>query len=85
MYGIRPINRASAQDIEYLGTKRKFWFRLKNTRYLFKAEERGTGEDWAEKIVCELAALLGIPHAKYFLAKEVDGGLPRPWTSSPGM
>jgi hypothetical protein len=73
MYRIRPINRADAQDIEYLGTKRKFWLRLRKTRYLFKAEERGTGEDWAEKVVCELAAMLGIPHVKYQLAREQGG------------
>jgi len=73
MYRIRPLNRADAQDLEYLGTKRKFWFRLRNTRYLFKAEERGTGEDWAEKIVCELAGMLGIPHVKYQLAREEGG------------
>jgi hypothetical protein len=73
MYSIRQIDRQQAEDIEYLGTKRKFWFTMDGRRYLFKAEERGTGEDWAEKVVCELARLLGIPHVEYELAHEYDG------------
>ena len=48
---------------------------------LFKAEERGTGEDWAEKIVCELAAVLGIPHVHYELA--LDTATLRPGVVSP--
>ncbi len=73
MYSIRQIDRQQAEDIEYLGTKRKFWFTMEGQRYLFKAEERGTGEDWAEKVVCELAGLLGIPRVEYELAHEFDG------------
>lgn len=73
MFSIRQINRQQAEDIEYLGTKRKFWFTLDGVRYLFKAEERGTGEDWAEKIVCELARELGLPHVEYELAHEYEG------------
>lgn len=74
MYLIHQIDRQQAEDIEYLGTKRKFWFTLDGARYLFKAEERGTGEDWAEKIVCELARELGLPHVEYELAHEYEGG-----------
>jgi len=40
---------------------------------LFKAEERGTGEDWAEKVACQLCELLGLPHVHYELAEEYDG------------
>ncbi|MEO8615493.1 MAG: HipA domain-containing protein [Luteolibacter sp.] len=76
MYPIRQIDRLQAENIEYLGTKRKFWFTLDGERYLFKAEERGTGEDWAEKVVCELAEVLGIPHVEYHLAHESEGGKP---------
>ena len=75
MYSIRQVDRLQAEDIEYLGTKRKFWFSMDGRRYLFKAEERGTGEDWAEKVVCELARLLGIPHVEYELAHEYEGKL----------
>jgi len=73
MYLIRRIDRLQAEDIEYLGTKRKFWFTADGQRFLFKAEERGTGEDWAEKVVCELARLLGLPHVEYDLAHEYEG------------
>lgn len=51
---------------EQLGTKKKFW--MEENRFLFKEAREGTGEDWAEKIVCEISDLLGIPHAKYDLA-----------------
>ena len=58
-----------------MGTKRKFWFSREGQPWLFKAEERGTGEDWAEKIVCELARLLGLPHVEYELAAEYEGNV----------
>lgn len=51
---------------EQLGTKKKFW--MDENRFLFKEVREGTGEDWAEKIVCEISNLIGIPHAKYDLA-----------------
>lgn len=71
LYPIVPIDRGKSEAIEYLGTKRKFWFTgADGRRMLFKAEERGTGEDWAEKIACELAGLLGLPHVHYELAEE---------------
>src|SRR5947208_3347766 len=55
---------------EQLGTKKKYWYMAEDGRWmLFKAEERGYGEDWSEKIVCELAGLLGIPHVHYELAR----------------
>ena len=64
---------------EELGTKEKFWFdgsgieavqRLFKGSWflLFKAATPGTGEDWAEKIVCELCELLGLPHVQYEMA-----------------
>jgi hypothetical protein len=73
MFPIRKVDQLQAEDIEYLGTKRKFWFTSGGQRYLFKAEERGTGEDWAEKVVCELARWLGIPHVEYELAHQYEG------------
>jgi len=76
MFAIRKVDQLQAEDIEYLGTKRKFWFTSGGQRYLFKAEERGTGEDWAEKVVCELARCLGIPHVEYELAHQFEGQNP---------
>src|ERR1035437_4056004 len=71
MFKVFPIDRRNAEAIEQLGTKRKFW--LAEHRLLFKAEERGTGEDWAEKVSCELAGRIGLPHVHYELAEEYDG------------
>ncbi|MBN8597430.1 MAG: hypothetical protein J0L78_07120 [Planctomycetes bacterium] len=74
-----PIIRVTQpQDApEPLGTKRKYWFKDDSGQeMLFKAEERGYGEDWSEKIACELAALLGIPHVHYEMARDVNSDQP---------
>jgi hypothetical protein len=77
MFPTVPVNPAKAESLEQLGTKRKFWYTDdKGIRVLFKAEERQTGEDWAEKLACELAGLLGLPHVHYELAEEVDSKTP---------
>lgn len=78
MYPILSVNSTHALALEPLGTKRKFWYREADTgtRFLFKAEERGTGEDWAEKAACEIAALLGLPHVCYELAHDDAQDLP---------
>ncbi|WP_047815603.1 HipA domain-containing protein [Rhodopirellula islandica] len=79
-FPIFEVDRDLARNLEQLGTKRKFWFRRpgESTEWLFKAEERNTGEDWAERIACELCELLGIPHVHYELAVEVP-------TKTPGV
>ncbi len=76
MFPIIPVNPKLALNTEPLGTKRKYWYRDGDRRILFKAEERGTGEDWAEKIACELCELLGLPHVHYDLAMELDSKKP---------
>lgn len=70
---IRRVDRSQAQAVETLGSKPKFWFREDDRRMLFKAEDRGTGEDWAEVVACHLCGLLGLPHIEYELASEYDG------------
>ncbi|TGP24895.1 MULTISPECIES: HipA domain-containing protein [unclassified Mesorhizobium] len=59
---------AEAEIPESLGTKEKFWVRHGEKLSLVKFGRPDTGEDWAEKIVCELATLLGLSHAHYDLA-----------------
>ncbi|RMF86356.1 MAG: hypothetical protein D6741_22045 [Planctomycetota bacterium] len=77
MYSIILVDPSKAESLEPLGTKRKYWFRdAENRRWLFKAEERKTGEDWAEKIACELAKRIGLPHVNYELAEEIGTGTP---------
>ena len=76
MFRIHPVNRENQQALEQLGSKSKFWFLDNERRWLFKAEERGTGDDWAEKIACHLCELLGMPHVYYELAELIDGSIP---------
>lgn len=77
-FPIYRVNLEGADDVETLGTKPKFWwFNVQRTRLLFKAEDRGTGEDWAEKISCHLCELLGLPHVHYELAHEYEHGEPK--------
>src|SRR6185369_4968240 len=70
---IHRVDRSRAEAMETLGSKPKFWFREGKRRLLFKADDRGTGEDWAEVIACHLCALLGLPHVDYELAVECEG------------
>jgi len=44
-FPIIPVDRSRSQSVEPLGSKPKFWFRDGERRLLFKAEDRGTGED----------------------------------------
>lgn len=77
LFPIRDISDLVPEGPEQLGTKEKSWFAysekhwywgFKGDRFLFKAGREGTGENWAEKIACELCKLLGLPHAEYDLA-----------------
>lgn len=70
---VRPVDRRTAQSVETIGSKPKFWFVDGDRNVLFKADDRGTGEDWAEVVVCHLCSLIGLPHVHYDLAAEFDG------------
>ena len=74
-YAIVEVDPGRAEATEPLGTKPKYWYvDDSGGRRLFKIEDRGTGEDWAEKVACELARLLRLPHVEYDLAIEVGTG-----------
>ncbi|ENC9834674.1 HipA domain-containing protein [Vibrio fluvialis] len=79
LFPVIDISRQDIDNYEQMGTKSKFWYTDKTSgkEYLFKSihtEDKHQnpivrhGEDWAEKVACELAKLLGIPHANYDLA-----------------
>ena len=68
MYPTVTVPNDASELPEQLGTKFKFWYRDHNRRMLFKQGRPGTGENWAEKVCAEIAALLGLPHAPYELA-----------------
>lgn len=73
------VDSAYGEAVEPLGAKAKFWYRdpqNRDRRMLFKEETRGTGEDWAEVVACELCALLNLPHAKYQLAVDRQSDKP---------
>jgi hypothetical protein len=93
MFDVVRVDSLRAEAIEQLGTKSKFWYLDGERRMLFKAEERGTGEDWAEKIAAELCGLLGLPHVHYELAHDeradqpgviCESCAPRPLALIPG-
>lgn len=68
-YPIVEVPNESSSQLEQLGSKAKFWFRASDgTRMLFKEGYPGSGEHWAEKIACEVARGIGLPHAEYDLA-----------------
>lgn len=75
-FSIVEVSSLDSEDLEQLGTKPKYWFRDGERRLLFKAENRGTGEDWAERIACEICLELGIPHVPYELAFDTHQELP---------
>lgn len=78
MFPIIRVDANKAYAREQLGTKPKFWYQehVNAPWFLFKAEERGTGEDWAEKLAAEFAELLGLPHVDYQLAHEIQSDVP---------
>ncbi|MDA0697379.1 MAG: hypothetical protein O2793_13335 [Proteobacteria bacterium] len=75
-YLIEDISDIDQDSIEYLGTKDKFWYIKDNEQYLFKSiqvtkdgkQHLRIGEDCSEKIACEIANILFIPHVHYELA-----------------
>lgn len=70
LFKVVQVPENAAEKTEQLGTKYKFWYRDQSYGVaLFKEGRPGTGENWAEKIACELANLLNLPHALYELAQ----------------
>lgn len=68
-YPITALPYDGPTQLEQLGTKQKFWFQDPEVGLiLFKVGRPGTGENWAEKVCCEICELLDIPHADYGLA-----------------
>ena len=79
-YEIFDISDFKQEEFEPLGTKAKYWCSdSQGNHYLFKSIETydstnkiilRDGEDWSEKISCELAKKLLIPCADYELARD---------------
>ncbi len=72
-FPVFEVARQSAANMEYMGTKPKFWLDHPELgSSLFKLARPNTGEDWSEKIAEQLALALGLPCARYELAA-LDG------------
>ena len=73
MYETIDVSAWPMAGVEPMGTMRKIWLRdPRNPRekWLFKYRNKEyTGDDWSEKVASELAAVLGVPHARVELAK----------------
>jgi hypothetical protein len=69
MYPIIEVPSDASDLPEALGTKPKFWYRSGAGELLLYKEGRpDSGEHWSEKVCCEIARLLTLPHADYELA-----------------
>ncbi|WP_141217789.1 phosphatidylinositol kinase [Bordetella genomosp. 7] len=69
MFPVLQVPDQAAELPEQMGTKYKFWYQDEHLGLsLFKEGRPNTGENWAEKLACELAGALGMPHAYYELA-----------------
>jgi len=78
IYPIVKIQSDWLRGDEQMGSKNKCWIDLPDDTepWLFKYSRTSagqvTGEHWAEKVGAEVAALLGVPHARVELAR-LDG------------
>ena len=67
-----PIVQVRPEDVvgdEGMGSKPKFWFKRDGEQWLFKEARDSTGEDWAEKVVAEVARVADISAATVELAE----------------
>ena len=75
MFPIVQVDPAKIVRDEQLGSKSKFWYdNDQGERWLFKETREiipgeSTGEDWAEKVAAEIAAVVGISAARAELAE----------------
>ncbi len=67
-FPIIQVNKDAMELLEQKGNKSKSWLHIDKQPYLFKIGRPKTGEDWSEKVACELCSLLGLPHAHYDFA-----------------
>jgi hypothetical protein len=74
MFPVYDVSAATTERPEALGTKEKFWLlpeqgsALPYHPHLFKIGRPQTGENWAEKVCCEILSHAGVPCAKYDFA-----------------
>jgi hypothetical protein len=81
-FPIYDVTGATTDRPEMLGTKEKFWLipskdmGLPIVNFLFKVGRPGTGENWAEKVCCEILRSVDVACASYeFAVHESDAGV----------
>lgn len=67
-----PVRESSVIYYESVGKRDKFWFDDANQQRCMFKQNLIRGEDWPEVLVCEIADILGLPHAVYGFAHLVD-------------
>jgi hypothetical protein len=73
-FPIYDVSASVADRPEALGSKEKFWLTpqagagLSEQPHLFKVGRPNTGENWAEKVCCEILKKLEMPCAEYHFA-----------------
>jgi hypothetical protein len=74
VFPIYDVSASLADRPETLGSKEKVWLvpesqlGLPVKPHLFKVGRPNTGENWAEKVCCEILKVLNIPSAEYNFA-----------------
>jgi HipA-like protein len=74
MYPVFDVSGSVTERPETLGSKEKIWLMpepalgLPSMPHLFKVGRANTGENWSEKVCCEIAKALELPCANYALA-----------------
>jgi len=69
-YPVIEIHPEWVLEPEAMGSKTKFWYRPddESPNWLFKFSQANTGQHWAEKAAAEIAAEMGVAHARVELA-----------------
>jgi hypothetical protein len=74
MYRVYDVSGSVTERPETLGSKEKMWLMpasvlgLPSKPHLFKVGRANTGENWSEKVSCEIAKTVELPCANYDLA-----------------
>jgi hypothetical protein len=72
VFSVCDVSKWLAERPETLGSKEKFWVASIQGEvtqlYLFKVGRPNTGENWSEKVACEISNILHVPSASYEFA-----------------
>ncbi len=74
-FKLYSLSRFRRSEMEPLGTKAHAWYRPDESdrlSFLYKRTRENTGEAWVEKLTADLAAMIGLQHARQYLCREED-------------